>query len=211
LAKLTITTFLSLDGIMQAPGGPAEDTSGGFAHGGWLVPYVDQQFGEFIIGVFSRPTAFLLGRGTYEIFAAWWPTHNTPGDPVATALNNLPKYVASRSLEQVTWAGSTLIRDVGADVIRLKQELAGELQVHGSPGLAQTLFKADLVDEINLLTFPVILGGGKRLFEAGVLPSAFELAQSHATGKGLVISTYRRVGRPTYGSVGWEIGGHHMH
>ncbi len=203
MAKLTVTTFVTLDGVMQAPGGRQEDTSGGFTHGGWVAPHVDEAFGEFVGEVFGRADAFLLGRGTYQIFAGWWPKVTDPGDPIAAALNKLPKHVASRTLQRVDWAGSTLLRDVAGEVPGLKARYARELQVHGSPGLVQTLLQEDLIDELNLLVFPVTLGGGgKRLFGAGTVPTAFELLGSRTTGKGVVISTYRRAGLPTFADVG---------
>ena len=202
MAKLTMTAFVTLDGVMQAPGGPQEDPSGGFRHGGWLVPYVDQAFGEFMTGIFERPAAFLLGRGTYQIFAGHWPKVTDPGDLVARKLNGLPKYVASRTLAKVEWAGSSLLRDVPTEVAALKRTLGdGELQVHGSPGLAQALLEHGLVDELNLLTFPVVLGSGKRLFGGGATATAFELVTSRASSTGVVLASYRRTGRPAYGQV----------
>ncbi len=202
MARLTMTAFVTLDGVMQGPGGPQEDVSGGFAHGGWVVPYVDQAFGEFMTGIFDRPVAFLLGRGTWQIFAGHWPKVTDPADQVARKLNGLPKYVASRTLARVEWAGSSLVRDVPAEVAALKRTLGeGELQVHGSPGLAQTLLEHGLVDELNLLTFPVILGSGKRLFGSGTVPTAFELVTSRGSSTGVVLATYRRTGRPSFGQV----------
>jgi dihydrofolate reductase len=202
MPKLTMTAFVTLDGVMQAPGGPQEDVSGGFSHGGWVVPFFDQAFGEFMSGVFARPSAFLLGRGTYQIFAGHWPKVTDPNDVVAAKLNRLPKFVASRTLATVDWKGSTLVRDVPAEVARLRAAPGdGELQVHGSPGLAQTLLQHQLIDELHLLTFPIILGRGKRLFGDGTVPTAFELAATRATSAGVVISSYRRTGKPTYGSV----------
>lgn len=200
MAKLTVTTFSTLDGVMQAPGGPSEDRSGGFGHGGWLVPHFDEDMGRFITRVFERASAFLLGRTTYEIFAGHWPRVTDPADPVAGPLNRLPKYVASKTLKDVTWNNSHLVRDVVSEVSKLKQTLPGELQVHGSAGLIQTLVREGLVDELNLLVFPVILGEGKRVFEAGSLPTAFALKESTVTKSGVVIGTYGRVGRPEYGS-----------
>ena len=154
--------------------------------------------------VFTRADAFLLGRGTYEIFAAHWPRVPDPADPIAGPLNKLPKFVASKSLARVDWSGSTLIRNVESDVPRLKQQFAREVQVHGSCGLAQTLIGQDLVDEFHILTIPVVLGSGKRLFGSGAVPSALKLETTRTTSKGVVIATYQRVGRPTYGSFALE-------
>ncbi len=201
MAKLTLTAFVSLDGVMQAPGGPEEDTSGGFTQGGWVIPLFDEQLGAVMDGIFARPTAFLLGRGTWQIFAAHWPRVTDPADPVASKLNGLPKYVASRTLDRADWAGSVIIRDVPAEVARLKAELAGELQVHGSVGLAQTLLRHGLVDELNLLVFPVVLGGGKRLLEGGAEPRAFELVSTRSTPKGVIVATYRRGGPVAHGTA----------
>jgi dihydrofolate reductase len=201
MCKLTLTTFVTLDGVMQAPGAPREDRSGAFLHGGWVIPLADAQFGQFMVEVFSRAGAFLLGRGTYEIFASHWPRVTDPGDPIAAALNRLPKYVASRTLDSLAWRGSTLIRDVPTEVARLKRLDGAELQVHGSPGLAQTLLEHELIDELNVLQFPLVLGRGKRLFGAGAIPTAFELLATRTTSKGVHISTYRPSGRPSYGSA----------
>jgi dihydrofolate reductase len=204
MSRLTVTAFVTLDGVVQAPGAPREDTSGGFVHGGWLVPFANPQMGKFMTEVFARAGAFLLGRGTYEIFAAHWPRVTDPMDPVAVALNKLPKYVASTTLARADWKGSALIREVPATVAQLKQRPGRELQVHGSPGLVQTLLQHDLVDELNLLTFPIILGSGKRLFGPEAIPTAFALASTRATDTGVVISTYRQTGRPGYGSFALE-------
>jgi len=201
--KLTVTTFQTLDGVMQAPGGPEEDPSGGFAHGGWLVPHADAEMGAFMDETFSAAEAFLLGRFTYETFAAHWPRVNDPADPVATRLNALPKHVASRTLRQedLRWHASTLLGDdVPARVAELKARPGGELQVHGSAGLVQTLLRHGLVDVLRLLTFPVVLGTGKRLFGAGAVPAAARLADSRTTSAGTVIAVYALEGRPTYGT-----------
>ncbi len=201
MAKLTMTTFVSLDGVMQAPGGPKEDRRGAFLHGGWVIPLIDDDFGRFMSDVFSRAGALLLGRYTYELFAAHWPRVTDPADPIAGPLNRLPKYVASRTLDRADWRGSSIVRDVRAEVARLKRELGAELQVHGSAELAQTLLEYELVDELNLLVFPVVLGSGKRLFGSGAIPAAFQLVATRATGKGVLISTYRPAGRPVYGNA----------
>lgn len=201
MGRLTVTSFVSLDGVMQAPGGPAEDTSGGFAHGGWGMPLFDEACGAAIVEIFGRAGAFLLGRGTWQIFAGHWPRVTDPADPVAGALNRLPKYVASRTLQRADWAGSVIVRDVPADVARLKGQVPGELQVHGSPGLLQALLATELVDELHLFTFPVVLGRGKRLFEGGAAPAAFALAATRHGEKGVVISTYRRAGAVAHGDA----------
>lgn len=203
--KLTLTTFLSMDGVMQAPGGPDEDRSGDFHHGGWIVPYADADMGRIVAEAFGQAEAFLLGRKTYEIFAAWWPQMTDPGDVVAAALNRLPKYVASKTLEKAEWHNSTVIRgDVTKQVAELKRRHQGEIQVHGSGDLAQTLLANDLVDEYHLWLYPVVLGTGKRLFRSGTVPAALALADTRATSTGVVVNTYRRAGKPTYGSFGLE-------
>jgi dihydrofolate reductase len=194
MGKLTIAAFVSLDGVMQAPGGPEEDTSGGFAHGGWLVPHADEGMGAAIMDIFPRASAFLLGRGTYDIFAASWPKVTDPNDPVAVKLNGLPKHVASRSRTSFDWNNSTHIADVVRDVAALKARYDGELQVHGSPGLLQTLIEHDLIDEYNLFIFPVVLGCGKRLFGAGAMPGTMKLVRSTVTESGNIIATYERAG-----------------
>lgn len=201
MGKLTVTSFVSLDGVMQAPGGPAEDPSGGFSHGGWGIPHFDEALGAFMVEVFGRAGAFLLGRGTWQIFASHWPKVTDPADPIAGPLNRLQKHVASRTLQRADWAGSGLVRDVLGEVPRLKASAPGELQVHGSPGLLQTLLGAGVVDELNLITFPVVLGGGKRLFGGGAAPAAFELTGSRTTARGVVAATYRRAGLPPHGDA----------
>jgi dihydrofolate reductase len=201
--KLTVTTFQTLDGVMQAPGGPQEDPRDGFEHGGWLVPYADADMGTFMDETLATAEAFLLGRFTYETFAGHWPKVDDPDDRVATQLNALPKYVASRTLreEDLGWSGSSLLGDdVPARVAELKARPGGELQVHGSAGLVQTLLRHELVDELRLLTFPIVLGTGKRLFGEGAVPAAMRLTESRTTSTGTVVAVYAFEGRPSYGS-----------
>ena len=200
MAELTLTTFLTLDGVMQAPGGPTEDTDGNFPHGGWLVPHADADMGATMLDIFARADAFLLGRKTYDIFAAHWPRVTDSDDPVATKLNTLSKFVASRTPRELAWQNSTAVADVVKTVVALKQRFAGEVQVHGSGDLAQTLIAHDLIDEYRLLVFPVLLGTGKRLFGAGTAPATLQQVRSHTTGTGTVISVYRRAGTLETGS-----------
>lgn len=200
MADLTLTTFLTLDGVMQPPGRPKEDLSGSFPHGGWLVPHADADMGIIMSEIFSKADAFLLGRTTYDIFAAYWPRISSPDDPIAGKLNSLPKYVASRTRTTLSWNGSMLVRDVTTEVVELKKHFAREIQVHGSCSLAQTLIECDLVDEYRLLVFPVILGTGKRLFGAGTVPSTLSLIRSNITSTGVVVSFYRRAGSLRTGS-----------
>jgi dihydrofolate reductase len=200
--KLTMTTFLSLDGVMQGPGGPEEDRRNGFDQGGWLVPYTDEDMGNLVSDWFAAVDAFLLGRKTYEIFAAYWPNVTDENDPVASRLNTLPKYVVSNTLEEVKWNNSTLIRgDVGQEITKLKQRPGRELQVHGSGNLAQTLMAHDLIDEYRLWIYPVVLGNGTRLFREGATPAALKLVDTKATSTGVVIHIYEPAGKPTYGSI----------
>ena len=198
--RLTITTFLTIDGVVQAPGGPDEDRSGGFEHGGWVVPHADDDMGASITEFFARADAFLLGRKTYEIFAGHWP--RVPDDnPVAAALNKLPKYVVSTTLRSLTWKNSILIgADVVGEVEKLKAQPGRELQVHGSTNLAQTLIAHDLVDEYRLLVYPVFLGEGRRLFERPGLDGALRLKEAKTTGSGIVVLTYEAAGPPRLGS-----------
>lgn len=203
MGKLVVTTFVTLDGVYQAPGGPQEDTRDGFEQGGWSVPYGDEDFGRFVDGVFSRVGAFLLGRRTYDIFASYWPRMTDPADPVAGKLNALPKYVASTTLTDPGWAGTTVLRgDLAEEVTALKERTDGELQLHGSGALARSLFALDLVDTLHLLTFPVVLGAGRRLFPEGSMPSAFRHTGGEITAAGVSVQTYDFSGRPEYGSYG---------
>jgi dihydrofolate reductase len=201
MRKLTMTTFVSLDGVMQAPGGPDEDRSNGFDKGGWLVPYADEDMGEIMDDWFSAAGGFLLGRKTYEIFAAHWP-RVTGDDPIAAALNAYPKYVASRTLrqDQLQWHNSTLLTsELPDEVAQLKQQADGDLQIHGSGELAQTLMQHNLIDVYRLWTYPVVLGGGKRLFRSA-LPVALRLVDVKSTSTGVVVQTYEPGGEMAYGS-----------
>ena len=203
--KLTLTQFVTLDGVYQGPGGPTEDTSGDFQHGGWLVPFFDEALGRYMTGIFDEVDAFLLGRRTYEIFAASWPKVTDPDDPIAGRLNTLPKYVASRSLERADWRNSTILSgDVAAEVAKLKEQPGRERQMHGSGALAQTLLDAGLIDTIRLIVFPVVLGSGKRLFAEGRTPSSFRLADLTSTPSGVTMQTLELTGPPTYGEVELE-------
>jgi dihydrofolate reductase len=200
--RLTLTEFLTLDGVYQGPGGPAEDTGGGFQQGGWLVPYFDEQLGDYMGRVFDEVDAFVLGRRTYEIFAGSWPKVTDPQDPIASRLNSLPKYVASRTLSKADWANTTMLgEDPVAEVAKLKQQPGRELQMHGSGAFAQALFDAGLIDTIRLLVFPVVLGTGKRLFADGRTPSRFRLADVRTTPTGVMIQSLDLAGAPEYGTV----------
>jgi dihydrofolate reductase len=200
MAELTATTFVTLDGVMQAPGGPKEDTSGEFRCGGWVFPHADADMGAIMVDIFSRADAFLIGRGTYDIFAAHWPRVTDAGDPIAAKLNALPKHVASRTQSTLAWKGSTLVKDVAAEVAALKQRYPRELQVHGSAGLLQTLIEKDLVDEYRILIFPVVLGTGKRLFGKGAAPVTLTLRECRRTQSGAIYCVYRRAGALKTGS-----------
>jgi dihydrofolate reductase len=200
--KLTLTEFVTLDGVYQGPGGPTEDASGGFRHGGWLVPFFDEALGEYMNRIFDEVEGFVLGRRTYEIFAASWPKSTDPDDPVASRLNSLPKYVASRTLTRADWHNSTVLGDdVAAEVGKLKEPPGRELQIHGSGALAQTLFDAGLIDTIRLIVVPVVLGSGKRLFAEGRTPSSFRLAGVTSTSSGVTMQTLELAGPPEYGEV----------
>ena len=200
MRKLVVGTFLTLDGVMQGPGGPEEDRSGGFEHGGWLVPYFDDMMGKVVTAWTEAADGLLLGRRTYEIFAAHWPRIGDE-DPIARKLNRVRKYVASRTLDRLEWNNSTLLEgDVATEVAKLKREPGRELQVTGSGNLIQTLLKHDLVDEFRLWVFPVVLGKGKRLFADGAIPAALKLTDTKTSTTGVAIHTYRPAGKPDYGS-----------
>jgi dihydrofolate reductase len=201
MGKLVSTIFVTLDGVYQAPGGPQEDTRDGFTHGGWVFPYADDDFGRFVNDVFGGVGAFLLGRRTYDIFASYWPKVTDPDDPVAGPLNRLPKYVPSATLGEPEWSGTTVLRgDLTKEVTALKERTDGELQVHGSGALVQSLLDLGLVDTLHLLTFPVVLGTGRRFFADGAVPTAFRHTGGSVTARGVSIQSYDVGGRPEYGS-----------
>jgi len=200
--KLTLNTFLSLDGVMQGPGGPDEDRSGGFDKGGWLVPFVDEGFGAVVDGWFAATDEVLLGRTTYDMFHTFWSQVSDPDDVVAAKLNNRPKHVASRTMKEAAWQNTSVITgDVVAAVEALKAKPGGELQVHGSCELAHTLHDAGLIDEYRLVIFPVIVGGGKRLFPDGAVPGTLALVDSTTTTTGAIALTLRPAGALGSGDI----------
>ena len=189
MRNLIVNTFLTLDGVMQAPGGPEEDTDGGFEHGGWSFGYWDESMQEVMGELMGKPFDLVLGRRTYEIFAAHWPHTDEPG---ADVLNGATKHVASTTLTELEWQNSHLIEgDVPAGVQALKAQDGPELQVHGSASLIQTLLRHRLVDELRVLIFPVVLGHGKRLFGDGAVPDGLEMTSSRVSSSGVVMATYR--------------------
>ncbi|GAA1886327.1 dihydrofolate reductase family protein [Asanoa iriomotensis] len=197
--ELTLTTFLSVDGVMQGPGSPTEDTTGGFARGGWMVPYLDEDTNVFMHDVLNRAEALLLGRRTYEIWAAYWPRM---AHPVAGRFNGLHKYVATRTLTVTDWEPATLLLDdIAEAVVALKEQPGGELQVHGSGELARHLMSHDLFDAYRLLTLPVVVGDGARLFDVMGLPTGLDLVHTSGTDAGMVINVYRPTGRASYGTL----------
>jgi dihydrofolate reductase len=201
--KLMTFTMVTLDGVMQGLGGPDEDRSGGFERGGWITPFADEAGMTVINEIYQRADAFLFGRRTYEIFAGSWGTWDDPGDsPVWTALNTKPKYVASTTLTEPRWADTTVLSgDLAAAVGELKAKPGGELQVHGSGALIRWLLENDLVDEITLLTVPVVVGQGTRLFPDSGPDIALELVDSQVTQRGATIQVYRPSGRPQYATA----------
>jgi dihydrofolate reductase len=201
--KLTTVTHVSVDGVMQGLGGPEEDRRGGFERGGWAIPLFDNEAATFLDQVFQRADAFLFGRRTYEIFAGSWGTGswgaNQGNNPISVALNTTPKYVTSTTLTDPRWADTTVLSgDVAAAIGELKAKRGGELQVHGSGNLVRGLLDNQLVDEITLLTYPVVVGQGTRLFPATGPDAALELVESRSTPKGVTIQVYRPTGRPQY-------------
>jgi dihydrofolate reductase len=207
--KLTVQTFLSLDGVMQAPGGPEEDPSDSFEHGGWQAPFADPAVGDFVVELNSHASAFLFGRRTFEIFRGHWPDQTDPADPIAAAINSLPKYVVSNSLGETdaAWRGQhpdtahLVTGDVVKAVKALKAEPGDELQIWGSGNLLETLLQHELVDRFRLMTFPLVLGSGRRLFNDGVLPATMNPVGLRVTDLGIVLATYEPTGPVLHGSM----------
>ncbi|HET7673366.1 MAG TPA: dihydrofolate reductase family protein [Candidatus Saccharimonadales bacterium] len=199
MRKIVVLSFISLDGVMQAPGGPEEDTSDGFKYGGWTVPYADEFSGNLMGEQMSMPFDLLLGRKTYDIFASYWPTQGPPS--VAEPFNKCTKYVVSHNKIDLPWKNSKLITgDVASKIKELKEGKGPMLQVHGSGNMIQTLLKNDLVDELWLKIYPVTLGPGKKLFMEGTVPAAFELTKTQTTPKGVIFANYKRAGDVKTGS-----------
>lgn len=205
MRKVVTGAFVSMDGVMQAPGGPQEDPAGGFAFGGWVVPYADEVFGEEVDRLFRDPFDLLLGRRTYDIFAAHWPyAEGGPDDSIAVAFNKVTKYVATRSQDALGWAGSVVLKDAARDVAKLRQDEGPRLVTQGSADLIQTLLRHDLIDELAVFTFPILLGGGKKLFGPGTQPAAFALTSSRTSPNGIVITTYVRKGKVETGDYAMD-------
>jgi dihydrofolate reductase len=201
MRKLIVQTFLTLDGVMQAPGGPGEDDDGGFTYGGWSVNYWDEDMGQVMGEATSRPFAMVLGRRTYDIMAAYWPT--APEEAGAKVFNDAPKYVASHRPLTQEWSNSVLLEGDPADALAvLKQEDGPELQVHGSGNLIQTLLRANLVDQFRLWVFPLVIGSGKRLFADGAVPAGLKLVDSKVSSTGVVMGTWESAGEIVTGSFG---------
>ena len=197
MRRIVVLSFITLDGVMQAPGGPTEDTSGNFRYGGWTVPYFDEFGGQVMAEQMSKPFDLLLGRKTFEIFASYWPQHPDEG----AGINKATKYVASRTLTKHEWTKSVFLNDNVVDEIKkLKGQDGPDLQVHGSGNLIQTLLEHDLIDEFWLKIFPVTLGTGKRLFDKGTRPAAFALVDSKSSPSGVIIANFKRAGEVKTGS-----------
>ena len=207
--KLTVQTFLTLDGVMQAPGGPGEDPSGSFTHGGWQAPFSDPAVGEFINELNGHASAFLLGRRTFDIFRGFWPDQTDPSNDIATAINSLPKYVVSNSLDRTdaTWRGEhpdtvrVVTGDIVAAVQALKAEPGDELQIWGSGRLLQTLLQHELVDRFRLVTYPLVLGSGRRLFNDGIRAATMRPVDIAVTDVGTVLGTYEPTGTVRHGEL----------
>lgn len=196
MRKIIVLSFITLDGVMQAPGGPKEDTSGGFKYGGWVAPYFDEAAGK-VMAKQMEPADLLLGRKTFEIWAKYWPKHTDmwPG------INDVTKYVVSKTMKKSGWENSVFLKSV-ADIKKLKQSKGSDIQVHGSGNLIQTLLKNDLVDELWLKIFPLTIGKGKKLFEKGTIPAAFTLTSTVVTPSGVIFANYKRAGKVRTGTVG---------
>ena len=198
MRKIIVLAFVTLDGVVQGPGGPTEDPSGNFTYGGWLVPYFDDVLGATMAEQMGKPFDLLLGRKTFEIFASYWPHHEEEG----AGINQATKYVASRTLTAHDWKKTVFLNgDVADEVKRLKQQDGPDIQVHGSSNLIQTLLEYDLLDELWLKIFPVTLGTGKRLFGNGTIPAAYTLVASKSTPSGVIIATFKRAGEVQTGAV----------
>ncbi len=201
MRRIIVATFISLDGVMQAPGGPEEDPTGGFTLGGWTAPYFDEALGASLGEIFGRPFDLLLGRKTYDIFAAHWPHVTDPKDPIAGVFNRVTKYVASRSNPKLTWQNSRLLgKDTVASLKKLKGEDGSDLLVQGSSELLQTLWRNGLIDEFSVLVFPLVLGKGKRLFPDGAVQAGLKLVRAQSYPTGVIVATYRPDGAVKTGS-----------
>ncbi len=199
--QLTLTEFMTLDGVTQGPGAPDEDTSGGFTQGGWFVPFLDERFVELAASWLGEADALLLGRRTYVNFARDWPNITDPDDPFTEKMNGLPKYVATNSLETVGWKPTTILSgDVPARVAELKAQPGREVQIHGSSQLAQSLLAAGLIDTMRLVVAPVVIGNGRQLFPPGGAPVGLRLQNTEVTPGGLAIHEYATTGVPDYGT-----------
>ena len=196
MREIIVLSFITLDGVMQAPGGPKEDTSGGFKYGGWVAPYGDEVLGK-VMEEQMKPANLLLGRKTFEIFASYWPEHADfwPG------INDATKYVLSKTIKNSDWKNSVFLESL-ADIEKLKNSKGSDIQVHGSGQLIQLLLKNDLVDELWLKIYPLTLGKGKKLFDNGAIPAAFTLTESTVTPSGVIIANYRRAGKVKTGTIG---------
>ena len=202
MGKLVVTEFVTLDGVAQGPGAPDEDRDGGFAHGGWQAPYDDERAGDVLFEQATHMDALLLGRRTYDIFAEYWPIASDE-IPFTRLLNDVPKYVASRTLvDPLTWAGSTVVAGPVADGVAAIKARHDEVHVIGSLDLVQTLLRAGLVDRLELWLYPVLLGSGKKVFADGTVPTALRLTESVTYPSGMLQLVYEPNGAPTYGTMG---------
>jgi dihydrofolate reductase len=203
MPRIIVNAFLTLDGVMQAPGGPDEDRESGFVHGGWQAPYVDDVMGQLVTAGFDDADGFLLGRKTCDIFSNYWPKITDPDNAIATALNSRPKYVVSRSVEQVSWNNTSLIKgDLVTEIRKLREQPGRTVQTWGSTDLLQTLLTNDLIDEYRLFIFPLVLGTGKRLFGNGTAPAVLKQIETVTSSKGATYHRFERSGNPTYGQMG---------